>query len=51
MAQKVTGFIKLQIPAGKATLRPLLVLHWVSTALISWHSPRSSTSVLRTRQA
>ena len=30
MAQKVVGYIKLQIPAGKAT--PALVPHWVSTA-------------------
>ena len=31
MAQKVVGFIKLQIPAGKATRPPLLVPPWVST--------------------
>ena len=34
MAKKVTGYIKLQIPAGKATPAPhpllLLVPHWVS---------------------
>ena len=29
MAKKVTGYIKLQIPAGKATPAPP-VLHWVS---------------------
>lgn len=32
MAQKVVGYIKLQIPAGKATPAPPLVPHWVSTA-------------------
>ena len=31
MAQKITGYIKLQIPAGKATPAPRLVLLWVST--------------------
>ena len=30
MAKKVTGYIKLQIPAAKATPLLLLVPHWVS---------------------
>lgn len=30
MAKKVTGYIKLQIPAGKATPAPRLVLRLVS---------------------
>ena len=49
MAKKVTGYIKLQIPAGKATPAPQLVLHWVSTALILCSSPKSSTQELQTR--
>lgn len=31
MAQKVTGIIKLQINAAKATASPLLAPLWVST--------------------
>jgi ribosomal protein L11 len=30
MAKKIIGFIKLQIPAGKANHRPRSALHWVS---------------------
>ena len=32
MAQKVVGYVKLQIPAGKATPAPPLVPLWASTA-------------------
>ena len=32
MAQKVVGYIKLQIPAGKATPAPLLARRLASTA-------------------
>ena len=32
MAKKITGFVKLQIPAGKATLHRPSVPLWVSTA-------------------
>ena len=49
MAQKVTGYIKLQIEAGKATPAPPVILLWVERASTSWRSPRSSTSVPRTR--
>ena len=31
MAQKITGYVKLQIPAGKATPAPLSAPLWVST--------------------
>ena len=31
MAQKITGYIKLQIPAGKALLLLLSARLWVST--------------------
>ena len=43
MAQKVTGYIKLQIEAGKAT-PPLLALLPGQKGVTSWRSPRSSTS-------
>ena len=45
MAQKITGYIKLQIPAGKANLSVLLS---VSTASISWRSPKNSMKEQRT---
>ena len=32
MAQKVTGYVKLQIPAGKATPAPPVGPHWASMA-------------------
>ena len=32
MAQKVVGYVKLQIPAGKATPHPPLAPLWASTA-------------------
>jgi ribosomal protein L11 len=30
MAKKIVGFIKLQVPAGKANPSPPIGLHWVS---------------------
>jgi len=32
MAKKIDGYIKLQIPAGQATRRRPLALHWVKKA-------------------
>ena len=42
MAQKITGYIKLQIPAGKATPAPPVGPHSVSMVLTSWSLPRHS---------
>jgi ribosomal protein L11 len=30
MAKKIVGFIKLQVPAGKANPSPPMVQHWVN---------------------
>ena len=43
MAKKVEGYIKLQIPAGKATPAPPANLHLDSTALTSLNLQNSST--------
>ncbi|MFQ9916402.1 MAG: 50S ribosomal protein L11 [Flavonifractor plautii] len=40
MAQKVTGYVKLQIPAGQGDSRSPSVLPWVSTASTSPRSPK-----------
>ncbi|SQE15932.1 hypothetical protein BP6242_00014 [Bordetella pertussis] len=32
MAKKIVGFIKLQVPAGKANPSPRLARRWVSAA-------------------
>ena len=50
MAKKVTGYIKLQIPAGKATQLPRLVLLLDSTVLISLNLPSSSMQEQQIRE-
>ena len=50
MAKKVTGYIKLQIPAGKATPAPPFDQHLVSTVLISYSLQRSSMPELLIRE-
>ena len=40
MAKKIVGFIKLQVPAGKANPSPLLAQHWVNVVSISWSSAK-----------
>ena len=50
MAKKVTGYIKLQIPAGKATPAPRLVLLLDSTVLISLNLPSSSMQEQQIRE-
>ena len=51
MAQKVTGIIKLQINAAKATASPPVGPLWVSTALTSLLLSRNSTHARRTWKA
>ena len=50
MAKKVTGYIKLQIPAGKKQhQRHQLVLLWVSTVLISYSLQKNLMQELQTK--
>ena len=46
--KKITGYVKLQIQAGKANPPRLSVLLSVSTASISWSSARRSMPARRT---
>jgi len=41
--KKITGFIKLQLPAGKANPSPPVGPLWASMASTSWPSARTST--------
>ena len=49
MAKKVEGYIKLQIPAGKATPAPPVVLHLDSTESILLSLQKSLTLKHRDR--
>jgi large subunit ribosomal protein L11 len=42
MAKKIIGYIKLQVPAGKANPSPPSARHWASAASTSWNSARPS---------
>ena len=51
MAKKITGMIKLQIPAGKATPAPPVGPALDNTVLISWDSVKNSMQKLLIKQA
>jgi len=51
VAKKLKAIVRLQIAAGKANLRPLLVLLWLGMASILWPSARSTMPVLRIARA